>query len=154
MENKEEIKDKEKLKKIENDIKEVIENRGFLSIFSLRDRILKEEIKNTKILIENLNLEELLNLKYTLKLKLLNFNLRNLVLIVITVCLTEFIKNVVKIEGDSNYFLIGIIVISIMFLMDYIMTIVIYKQYNGLFIRERKKEILIGLIDFEIKKRE
>lgn len=149
---KEKIEYKEKIKSIESDIKKVIENRGFWSVFILRETILKEEIKDVKKVIKKLNLEELLKLKYTLKLRLLNYKLHTFSLIVITVCLTEFIKDLL-IRESHNYFLTVLTCIIFIYFIGIITDIIFFNQSNGLFIRDRKKEILIGLIDFEIKKR-
>ena len=99
-----------------------------------------------------LELEELLNLKYAIKLSLSNINMKPFWLILLTVIVTESAKNIIK-DITGFYSLIGIVLVSLFIYFTTLrFSIGLYNSSTGRFQRIRKKKILIDLIDFEIEK--
>lgn len=137
------------------DILKTDKDNKFIKMTDARRKLLDYDISEIKkgLTELELELEELLNLKYAIKLSLSNINMKPFWLILLTVIVTESAKNIIK-DITGFYSLIGIVLV---FLFIYFATCMIsevfYNSSTGRFQRIRKKKILIDFIDFEIEKK-
>ena len=100
-----------------------------------------------------LELEELLNLKYAIKLSLPNINMKPFWLILLTVIVTESAKNIIKDINSFNNLISIVLVFLFIYFVTCMISEVFYNSSTGRFQRIRKKKILIDFIDFEIEKK-
>lgn len=148
-----ETNNKENCKEI---IEELISEKCIRTIFCARRKFLKKDIKVLKEIIENENdIDNLLKIKYSIKTSISDFKGKAYFIVLFTVVFTELIKWMLTNVNDPNFIAHhwwGLIIYCIILWGVYALVSTIFNISVSKFKSERKKGILIELIDMKIKK--
>lgn len=137
-------------------IEDLISEKCIRTIFCARRQFLKKDIKVLEEIIENENdIDNLLKIKYSIKTSISDFKGKTYFIVLFTVVFTELIKWVLTNVKDPDFiahYWWGLIIYCIILWFVYALVSTIFNISVSKFKSERKKGILIELIDMKIKK--
>lgn len=142
---------------INDNIKTLISSNSIIKMSRARKKLINSDISSIENELKNFNLNDLIKLKYSLDIRLSNIDIKSFGLIIITVIMTEFIKNFMYSNATKNNVFHSVIGLIISLTFTYYMINFSlsnwYNSYIGKFKIERNKKVLIEIISLEIERK-
>ena len=142
---------------INDNIKTLISSNSIIKMSRARKKLINSDISSIENELKNFNLNDLIKLKYSLDIRLSNIDIKSFGLIIITLIMTESIKNFMYSNATKNNVFHSVIGLIISLTFTYCMINFSlsnwYNSYIGKFKIERNKKVLIEIISLEIERK-